>query len=138
MTIVDGAPSLYHVNLTPHPPSAAVSSTSSPVTEALTLYFPSSISSSEQASFEENFKKFIQALEKHAEGFRSASGGWVVEEVEHESVEGKGKAFFAALGWESVEKHVAFRDTQEFKDNIGLLRDGPKGIEVHHVKFQES
>ena len=59
----------------------------------------------------------------------------MIEDVEYEGK--KGKAYVGVLGWESVEAHMSFRETQAFKDIIHLLRDDPLGLEVHHTKFVE-
>lgn len=134
MTIIDGQLTMLHANFDPHPPSAAVSSTTSPVTEVVTCYF-----TAHDAGYEENVKKLTGILKEKAEGFRAASGGWVVEDVEHESIgEGKkGKAYVAVVGWESLEAHMRCRETEFFRDNIHLLREGPVKLEVHHTKFME-
>ena len=135
MSIVEGPLTMYHANLNPHPPSAAVSSTSSPVTECLTCYF-----SSQDPSFEKNFDKFVAAVSEDAEGVKAAAGGWLVEDVEHEKIGSgkKGRAFVGFLGWESVEAHMKFRDTDAFNENIHLLREGPVALEVHHTVFVEN
>ena len=124
---------MYHANLNPHPPSAAVSSTSSPVTECLTCYF-----SELDPAYEEDFNKFIAAVKENAKGARAA-GGWLVEDVEHEKIGSgkKGKAFVGFLGWESVEAHQKFRETKAFSENIHLIREGPVALEVHHTVFVE-
>ena len=134
MSIVDGSLTMYHANLSPHPPSAAISSTSSPVTECLTCYF-----SSLDSSYEERFNKLVAALSEGAEGFKAAAGGWLVEDVEHEKIGSgkKGKAFVGFIGWESVEAHKKFRETKAFNDNIHLIREGPVASEVHHTVFVE-
>ncbi|KAI9810843.1 MAG: hypothetical protein M1827_006050 [Pycnora praestabilis] len=140
-TIADPARphSLIHVNFTPHPPSRAVSSTSSPATEIATFYFPASVTAEEQKKYEDSYNRFTELLSKESDGFVAGSAGWSIEEVEHESVgEGnKAKVFVLTYGWKSVEAHMQFRETSTFKKNIGLLRDGPKGVEMHHVKFIE-
>ena len=136
MSIVDGKISKIHANFSPYPPAAAISR--APVTERLTLYFPADISESETKSFEDNVKKFLKIVEdKAGDGFIAASSGWVLEEVDHESVKGKAKAITGVIGWTSVEAHMAFREQPAFKENIWLLKDGVKGAEVHHVKFEE-
>lgn len=134
MTIVDGPLAMYHANFKPHPPSGAISSTSSPVTEVVTSYF-----TAHDANHEGRMEEFFAVLNEKAEGFKSASAGWVIEDVEHEKFESgkKGKAFVCALGWESVEAHMKFRETDAFKESISLLREGPVGIEVHHTEFTE-
>ncbi|KAI4285260.1 MAG: hypothetical protein L6R38_000797 [Xanthoria sp. 2 TBL-2021] len=139
MSIIDDdVQSLLHAHLTPHPPSAAVSGTTCPVTEMITHYFSADISKSEQSSFESGMKEFSQCLEEKAEGFKGFAGGWVVEEVEHEGVEGKAKLWLSCAGWQSVEAHMAFRETKDFKDNVHLIRpDFKKAMTVHHTKFTE-
>jgi len=134
MTIVDGSIDMMHANFTPHPPSDAVSRTTSPATEVLTCYF-----TAKDESFEGNANKLLDVIKEKAKGFKAASVGWVIEDVEHESIgKGKkGKAFVAVIGWESVEAHMNFRETQDFKDKIHLLREGPVGMEVHHTVFNE-
>lgn len=132
MTIVDGNLSMYHANFHPHPPTAALS-TNCPVTEVLTAYF-----TSKDDSYESNFRKFLDVF-KDVEGFRAASSGWVMEDVPHEKIgEGKkGKAFVAVTGWESVEAHQKARETDVFKDNVHLIREGPVALEMHHTTFNE-
>ena len=56
--------------------------------------------------------------------------GPVVEEVEKEEGAGKGKAVVLCIGWESREKHMAFRETETFAKNIHFLREGVKGTEI--------
>lgn len=34
------------------------------------------------------------------------------------------------IGWESKEKHLEFRETEQFKRNVGLLREGAEGVEM--------
>lgn len=130
MTIIDGPLTMHHANFAPHPPSAAVSGTRSPVTEVLTCFF-----ASKDSSVDGNAAQLFKVFAENAEGFKAAAGGWIIEDVEYNGE--KRKAYAAVLGWESVEAHMKFRDTQIFKDNIHLLRDGPVGMEVHHTKFVE-
>ncbi|KAI1491978.1 Alpha/Beta hydrolase protein [Biscogniauxia mediterranea] len=84
------------------------------------------------------------AEEKAVEGFSGeAAWGWVVGGGEREG-EGKGgllpfkgegcAAFVLCLGWESVQAHMRFRDTEEFQRCIPLIRgiEGLKGSEMAH------
>ena len=137
MTITDGHVSLCHANFDPHPPSAALSR--APVTERLTLYFSADIPEAEIKSFDNNVKKFLNVLKENAgDGFKALAVGWVVEELDREGVEGKAKALTGVIGWDSVEAHMKFREHPAFKENAGLLREGVKAAEIHHVKFQET
>lgn len=75
-----------------------------------------------------------------AEGAHAVIGGWVAEEVKHEKLgedgkEGPGRLHWGLIGWDSVEAHMKYRETDGFKKAIPPLRDGPVGIEMHHVKF---
>ncbi|KAL6714538.1 hypothetical protein ACLMJK_007963 [Lecanora helva] len=134
MSILDGSLTMLHAHFDPHPPSAAASSTNSGVTEILTAYL-----TSQDTQFEENAKKLIGILKEQAEGFMAASSGWVVEDVEDESFGAgkKGKAYVAVIGWESLKAHKKLRDSQCFRDNIHLLREGPVKTEMHHTRFVE-
>ncbi|CAD6573718.1 MAG: hypothetical protein ASARMPREDX12_006216 [Alectoria sarmentosa] len=129
MTIVDGPLTMLHANFAPHPPTAALG-TASPVTEVLTFYFEG-----ENDGFDSKLRQFIKVISDNAEGFKAASGGWVIEDVEYKGK--KGKAYVAILGWESVEAHMNFRETQTFKDSINIVRADPLGMEVHHTEFLE-
>jgi hypothetical protein len=96
---IDG---VYHANMTPHPPSAALSETNSPATELLTVYFPADYSSAQMAKFDADVKKLISACEGDAKGsYVAFAGGWCVEEevVNPANAEVKGRAYFAAIGW---------------------------------------
>ncbi|KAL8805413.1 MAG: hypothetical protein Q9182_001979 [Xanthomendoza sp. 2 TL-2023] len=139
MSIVDGQNiAICHAHFSPHPPSVAVSGTVAPVTEMIAHHFSSDISDDDRASFESNMKKFAQLLEEKAAGFKGFAGGWVVEDIEHAEVGGKTKTWQSCVGWQSVEAHMAFRETEEFKDNVHLIRpEYKKAASVHHTKFTE-
>ena len=136
MTILDGGVSLHHAHFDPHPPAAALSR--APITERMTFYFAGDMSESDMNSWDKNLKKLIKVLEDHAgEGYKGASAGWIVEELEHESIEGKAKAVTGVIGWESIEAHMEFRKHPAYQESVGSLGSGIKGSEMHHVKFQE-
>lgn len=130
-SVMDGAPDLYHFTPTVGNQTAAFSA---PVNEIVTFYLPL-----DDTTFGPNMEKFCDILLKHGEGMVGVVGGYSVEEVEHEKLEGKkGKKFLGAIGWQSVEAHMAYRETDAFKDNIQLLRTGPVAIEMHHTKLQQA
>ncbi|KAK3079459.1 hypothetical protein LTS18_004811, partial [Coniosporium uncinatum] len=131
---------IHHVHLSPHPATAALST--APVTEILVRYFPTSLSDSDKKAVEDNLSQFSSksGLTPGEAGFYGASSGWVLEEVANDKSEGgKGTAHLALLGWQSVDAHEQFRQTQGFKDNISLIREAPKmqGMEVQHVAFTQ-
>lgn len=127
MTIVDGPLTMLHANLTPHPATAALG-TASPVTEVLTVYVEK-----EENDFVTKINQLAKVISENADGYKGVAGGWVIEDVEYKGK--KGKAYVVTLGWESVEAHMAFRETAAFKENIHLIRDGPLGMELHHTEF---
>ncbi|KAL2356236.1 hypothetical protein BJ546DRAFT_595358 [Cryomyces antarcticus] len=128
-TIMSGGPELYHVKLTtPH-----TTAFSAPVLELATFYFES-----ESSDVEAAFEKFAKVAAKSAEGLVGAASGWSIEEVEHSSLKGKGKARVLVAGWQSVDAHMKYRETQEFKESVPLLREKAKGAEMHHVELKAS
>jgi len=128
-SILASAPQLNHVEFAS--PGSQKVALGAPVTELITLYTPD-----RSSALENGAQKLAEVLNKDAPGFLAAASGWVVEEVEHEKLDGgKGRAYFMAIGWRSVEDHLAYRETESFRENIGLLRDNAKAIEMHHVAF---
>ena len=130
--LIAGKPTLYHTTMPLTTPLAGPAT--APTTELATLYFEPSYP---QADFDAGWAEFARLFNENAKGFHGCAGGWSIEEVEREDVEGgKARVFLAALGWDSVEAHMAFRETPTFKEAILLLRGKAKAIEVHHVKFR--
>lgn len=78
----------------------------------------------------------MKVVEQSADGFKAGSGGWIIEELQHERVEGNAKAYAAVFQWESVEKHKMFRDTEDFKKAIGPVREASRAIGMHHAILQ--
>lgn len=128
LSITDGAPSMVHADL--EPSGDALKALSAPVTEVATFYFDGEPSQ----SYASGLTKFREVIEKgNIEGFLGGAAGVTYEEVEREG--SKGKAAILVVGWNSIESHMKFRETETFKENVGLLRDGIKGAEMHHVQF---
>lgn len=140
---MDGAPVIYHVALEPHPPETALGR--APATEILAMYYPSSISSADQDGHTANMKTVGEKFAS-IEGFKGVSGGWSVEDdIAYDpsavsmATEGataqKAKVFLAVIGWQSVEAHMAGRQTDVFKEYAPLLRKtgGTLGLKVSHV-----
>ncbi len=128
-TIIGGDISLIHVDFKPE--GGAIKSMGAPVTEVATFYFDGG--PPEDAY--ESCKKFIEICEKEEPEkkiYRWAYGT-THEEIEKDGVKGKGAVLL--IGWDSKEDHMAFRETDVFKENIQLLRQTAKGIEAHHTQF---
>lgn len=100
-TILGGAPNLYHAHFFPSPPKAALSDATSPVTEIVTCYFPTSYSAEDQKAFEEGVKKLVAVIEKEAKTCKASAGGWVEEEIAVPDSDEKAKAYVLLIGWES-------------------------------------
>lgn len=64
-------------------------------------------------------------------------GGWAIERLPHESLgEGiEGKVFVSFIGWDSVQSHMKFRETEEFAKLRPVMRGDMKGASMHHVVF---
>ncbi|KAF2224480.1 hypothetical protein BDZ85DRAFT_295488 [Elsinoe ampelina] len=124
-----GAPSYIHFSFTSQ--SELKDALAQPVTENVTAYF-----SAVDKAFEEKLDQFRKVVEGDAAGAKGFAYGWGEEEVEHEKIgEGKkGRVLKLLIGWESVEAHMKFRETEVFKENVGLLRDGPVALTMSHVK----
>lgn len=125
LSFVTGAPGslvIKHVNF--HTPVAEVAA--APVVEMLLMYVPLEAGDEVPTGVQE----FLDIARVNAKGLVKAAHGWVVEELEHEKFEGKAKGYYAAIGWESVDVHMAYRETQAFKDSIPALRNLAKALSV--------
>jgi hypothetical protein len=136
--IADGDPTVYHASMAPHPASIALSNKSSPVTEWLTLY-TSATDTSAQERLEHDSKELVKIIEKHGEGYIGSAAGWVVEELPlpHDP-NTKSKAWVTAIGWQSIEHHHTYTNTQQ--DKYQHLLDGAtylQGMTVCHVSCVE-
>lgn len=80
---------------------------------------------------------FTDALQNHAEGYKNISTGWVDGKIDNRIVAGDATAYVAVIEWESVERHMAFRETEAFQKVIGPLRKATTGAELHHVVFRQ-
>jgi heme-degrading monooxygenase HmoA len=130
-----GKPVSYRVNLKPHPATDALSK--SPVTELFTCYFPADITAETKAEFEAVFNRFAEVGKNKAEGITAVAGGWVVEEVEYKDQ--KSRAFLGVFGWQSVDAHKKYRETDAFKEAVsGGIRDKVIGSDVKHVVLRDS
>ncbi|KAH7049244.1 hypothetical protein B0J12DRAFT_99219 [Macrophomina phaseolina] len=118
------------------PSDVAAVTTSAPVTELISMYFPATYNT---ADFAAPWEEFMRIAGEHAKGLLGWAGAWAEEEVEHGSLKGeKGKLFLALVAWESVDAHMAYRETQAFKESIVKVRALVSGVEMHHVDFQSA
>lgn len=121
--------------------------TTNPVTELVALSFPTSLNPDEHSALNQNLIDFRTALtEKLEEGKRPVS--WSMGHVDRpggveHTASPSGRAFvqFLAVGWESVETHMAVRETREFKETIQPIREKAlspvEGLKMKHVSFKK-
>lgn len=107
------------------------------MTELVSFYVPATYNT---ADFVAPWDEFARVAAENAKGIVGSAGAWAEEDdVEHASLKdvgGKGRVFLALIGWENVDAHMAYRETQSFKDSIVKLRALVSGIEMHHVEFK--
>ncbi|KAH6975198.1 hypothetical protein BKA56DRAFT_618715 [Ilyonectria sp. MPI-CAGE-AT-0026] len=116
-----------HVAVNPFPTEDVLDKTRSPVTEVLLAYFPSDYSDDSRAVAKRRLEEFAGRGLKNSPDWRGISYGWSVEnDVPVRGDESNSGALLVAfIGWPSLEAHQKFRETEAFKDNIGLLREIP-------------
>ena len=93
------------------------------VVEYVQVYFPTSlITLSFQRQIEEDFVRFDEIFKKGSKGDVGLAFGWVLEEQEHEKIEGeKAKCFFITRGWESMDCFEESVKHDAYKEAIPLL-----------------
>ncbi|KAF4975557.1 hypothetical protein FZEAL_7672 [Fusarium zealandicum] len=121
-----------HVTVNPFPPEDILDKTRSPVTEVLLHFFPSDYDVASRATATRRLEQFAGRALKASPHWRGISYGWSVEsDVPVKGDETKSGALLVAfIGWPSVEAHQKFRETDDFKDNIALLREMPGLIKL--------
>ncbi|KAL0933935.1 uncharacterized protein CTRU02_210734 [Colletotrichum truncatum] len=125
---------IKHVVTKPWPPTILAEA---PVTEVLTLFFPADLDEAAKEPLNKQLEEFKTKALDTSPDFKGIAYGWSVEnDVPVTGEPGKtGNLLVAFIGWPSVEAHMKFRETEAFKENIGLLR-GMKDITklaVFHV-----
>jgi hypothetical protein len=84
-------------------------------------------------SFPSNLQKFSSAMTSSPSpipGFKGIQFGEVVEKLKKEDGKEEGSACKLFIGWETVEDHMKFRETELFKENVPLLRTANEGVEM--------
>ncbi|KFX85856.1 hypothetical protein V490_09363 [Pseudogymnoascus sp. VKM F-3557] len=114
--------SIFHVPLTrsvfgPDGPGTA------PVVEFVQSYFPTSRATPEfQKRIEEDFVRFDGIYREGVKGELGWAFGWVIEEQEHEGIEGeKAKCFLVMRGWESMSCFEESVKHDKYKEAIPIL-----------------
>ncbi|KAL5334211.1 hypothetical protein BJX70DRAFT_23933 [Aspergillus crustosus] len=96
---------------------------------AIGRYF---ISSLDKAGFERTFAEMRHYLEEF-QGPRKVVGGWRVDKEVDEKDEAK-EEFVQFTGWENVEEHSSFGQTEGFEE-FGRIRDFLQGAEIKHAEW---
>lgn len=124
-----------HFNSDPFPPSAL----KAPVTEVMLAFFPSDISAEAKAAATERVAQFTEKGLNNCPDVQAVNYGWGVENdfPVRGGEEGQtGSLLIALIGWPSIDAHMKFRDTDTFKETVGLLRglEGLLKLTMFHVK----
>jgi hypothetical protein len=110
------------------------------VTEVLLIWFPSDLAQDVKLAATKRLQQFADAcLSGKPIKPDAINIGWGVENdfpVRDDEEGRKGSLLTAMVGWQSVDTHMAFRETDTFKDNIHLLRaiDGALKMTMFHIK----
>lgn len=123
----------FHVHLSPHPATKALSNQTSPVTEICTIHFPATYSASDKKEFEQNLLDFVGIIEKNVATATGFAGGWAIEKLPIPGRSEETTTYVACMGWQSVEAHLAFRETALFKQHKHLLDQAKDLMHVHMV-----
>ncbi|KAL3495047.1 hypothetical protein BJX62DRAFT_233699 [Aspergillus germanicus] len=127
--VLAGPPFMFHVYLDPIERERILSA---PVVEVATFFSVPDDYSVEGERFLEILGSFKGGL-----GFLHAD---VFEEISADGSEQKGKGWFVLLAWESIELHVAAKDSDAVQENYHLIKGEGKTdeIEWHYVTFAEA
>ena len=126
---------MFHVSFQPSSPHK-VTSNGGQVTEVVVYYFPSDYSEAKMEEFEALWEGFSEHTKK-AEGFTGVTLGWSHESEIEYATAGKSKVYVGALGWESIDAHMAYRDSKVFSEGAASIRGKATRVEMTHVKFVE-
>jgi heme-degrading monooxygenase HmoA len=133
--ILAGDPILFHVQLPPSSASDAENPLHAPVTECISAYLAPDYS---QSQYTEQFTSFKnEASQVPGVEATGLTGGWSVEDHKFQEDGDEGKMFATFVGWPSVDAHMNFRKTEEFKSVIGYVREGTRGLKMWHVEFKQ-
>lgn len=127
---VAGEGSVYHVDF--EPSDDFTKAVAAPVTEVATLFYDGT----PPTDCMEGLREMRGVFQDHKiSGWRALAGGLTHEEKNYEGV--KGRAVVLAIGWDSVEQHLAWRATQLYADTIHLWPKGAKKLDMHHISFRK-
>lgn len=128
-----------HVDVTP-PPAQALKS---PVTAITLAYFPSDIALDEKAKVSSRFQQFAEKGLHQCAEVTSISYGWGVQNDFPVREVGDGQTaslFIAFVGWPSIDAHIKFQETDEFKQHVELITNTRRMLKMvtFHVSCRSS
>ncbi|KAK5053690.1 hypothetical protein LTR84_001651 [Exophiala bonariae] len=124
-----------HLHMEPLASELALDNLTSPITELRVAYFPTTITDTEQAIFEDSIAKFFSRIQLHAMEMVGYSVGWPLEPLSVDGSPQEGKAHVTCVGWQSIEAHEAILKSQVFKDNEHLIINPTGAIHTEIVHF---
>jgi hypothetical protein len=101
-------------------------------------FFPADISQADRDAASAQCQQFVDKALKKCADVTGVTLGWGVESdfpVRGGEEGRKGALLTALIGWPSIDAHMKFRETDVFKDNVGLLRSlkGLVKLAMFHV-----
>ncbi|KAJ0413546.1 hypothetical protein BJY00DRAFT_319700 [Aspergillus carlsbadensis] len=127
--VLAGPPFMFHVYLDPAEREKILSA---PIVEVATFF-------SVPYNYSIEAEKFLEILGsfKGGLGFLHAD---VIEEISADGRDPKATAWFVLLAWESIDLHVAAKNSDAIQNNYHLIGGREKGsdIEWHYVSFAEA
>ena len=108
-------------------------------------FFPSTITAPERDRISDRFGEFHRKALRLCNAVRGVSSGWGCEndfpirgEDDGEKTAATGSLFIALIGWGTVDEHMAFRETEEFKENVDLITgmEGCVKLDMFHIRCE--
>lgn len=141
--LIRASPAIYHVPFVPFPPTVLNNKGGqgkTAVAEVVYGFFPVDLDIAQEQEILTHVQQFIdESQAAKPKGFSGESAhGFVLEDMDFKGEQSR--ALMLILGWDSVESHMAYRDTKDFARTIPLLRTLPglKGMQMWHVSNSEA
>ena len=119
------------------PPVSPCQALDCSATEVFIATFPPSISDEVKKAWEPAMPTLLREGKAESFGMKPGAemGGWMAPGIPYSKIGEEGStAWVHFVGWSSVDKHTAFRASEGFKENVGLIRNkGQAGSDMFHV-----
>lgn len=111
------------------------------------MTFPSSLNPEEHKKLNSDLINLRVALTEKLDE-KSGANSWAMAQVHRpgtfqhpKSPSGEAFVYLLAVGWESVDAHMAARETKEFEESIKPIREkmlpAVEGLGMKHVSFKK-